>query len=241
MAHRLQRRVRSDVIGLRGAFRAELADEQDRSVEERNPALGVLLADGSHFHRQLDSHLVAGAPAERRRYLDIALCQISPAYCRSLGEYNRIVTQRNALLKRLREHGGDANQLAFWDAQLAEHGSVLVHRRVQIIRQLEAVAADRHRDLTGGGERLLLGYVPGVDLSAPGRTGGNGQASLNKRWLAEELRRREFGRCLARGRCLSIWEETPRRSPYALTACIRSSEQRGRSPRCRRMSRFVSY
>ena len=71
-------------------------------------------------------------PAERRRYLDIALCQISSAYCRSLSEYNRVVTQRNALLKRLREQGGDPGQLSFWDTQMAEHGSHIVHQRVQI-------------------------------------------------------------------------------------------------------------
>jgi len=113
-----------------------------------------------------DVSLVAGAPSERRRYLDIALCQISNAYCRSLSEYNRILTQRNALLKRLREQGGDSAQLSFWDAQLAEQGSHIVHHRVDLIHNLQAVAVERHRDLTGGQERLHLAYLPSFDVSA---------------------------------------------------------------------------
>jgi DNA replication and repair protein RecF len=110
-----------------------------------------------------DIGLVAGAPAERRRYLDIALCQIAPHYCRALGEYNRAVAQRNALLKRLRDEGGDPGQLNFWDERMAEQGSVLLHQRSQAVRDLDRIAANLHRDLTGGAERLHLVYLPALD------------------------------------------------------------------------------
>jgi len=110
-----------------------------------------------------DISLVAGGPAERRRYLDIALCQIAPTYCRALSEYNRAVSQRNALLKRLREHGGDPGQLTFWNTRLAEHGSVLAHRRAQAIRDLDRSAVERHLALTDGVERLRLAYLPSPD------------------------------------------------------------------------------
>ncbi len=110
-----------------------------------------------------DVSLVAGAPAERRRYLDIALCQISAAYCRSLAEYNRAVSQRNALLRRLRDSGGDSAQLNFWDAQLAEHGSLIFQQRSRAVQALDRIAAERHSDLTGGGERLRLAYLPGIN------------------------------------------------------------------------------
>ena len=62
-----------------------------------------------------DLELVAGAPAERRRYLDVLLCQIDRPYCRALSSYNRLLTQRNHLLRRLRDRGGDRGELAFWD------------------------------------------------------------------------------------------------------------------------------
>ncbi len=113
-----------------------------------------------------DISLVAGAPAERRRYLDIALCQISTTYCRALSEYNRALAQRNALLRRLRDEGGDPGQLNFWDAQLAEHGSTLLHRRNMAVHALDRIAAERHRGLTAGAERLHLGYLPNPDPAA---------------------------------------------------------------------------
>jgi DNA replication and repair protein RecF len=110
-----------------------------------------------------DVSLVAGAPSERRRYLDIALCQIAPSYCRALSEYQKVLAQRNALLRRLRDEGGDPGQLAFWDGQMAEHGSVLLHRRARAVDDLDRIAADRHRDLTDGTERLRLTYSPSPD------------------------------------------------------------------------------
>jgi len=110
-----------------------------------------------------DVSLVAGAPAERRRYLDIALCQISAAYCRALSEYNRGLAQRNALLRRLRDEGGDPGQLNFWDAHLAEHGSALLQRRSAAVQALDRIAAERHLALTAGAERLHLGYLPSPD------------------------------------------------------------------------------
>jgi DNA replication and repair protein RecF len=110
-----------------------------------------------------DIGLVAGAPGERRRYLDIALCQIAHSYCRALGEYNRVLAQRNVLLKRLRDEGGDPGQLNFWDERMAEQGSVLFHQRSQAVRDLDRIAAGLHGDLTGGSERLRLVYLPALD------------------------------------------------------------------------------
>lgn len=132
-----------------------------------------------------DVSLVTGAPGERRRYLDIALCQIEPSYCRALGEYNRALAQRNALLKRLRDFGGDPGQLAFWDGQMAEQGSTLIARRAQAIRDLDRLAAERHRELSGGSERLRLGYLPSVDPHlAPGAEAQEGDIR-SKRRVAE--------------------------------------------------------
>jgi DNA replication and repair protein RecF len=128
-----------------------------------------------------DIGLVAGAPGERRRYLDIALCQIAPTYCRALGEYNRVLAQRNALLKRLRDEGGDPGQLTFWDERMAEQGSVLLHQRSQAVRDLDRIAAGLHGDLTGGAERLRLVYLPALDLEpAAGGTprNSNGKARM---------------------------------------------------------------
>ena len=117
-----------------------------------------------------DIELVSGAPAVRRRYLDIALCQIDPAYCRALADYNRVLTRRSALLRQLRERGGSQEQMRFWDERLITYGSVLLARRREAVDALEEEAQARQRALTHGGEHLRLRYLPGIDLTR-GRPG----------------------------------------------------------------------
>ncbi len=128
-----------------------------------------------------DISLVTGAPAERRRYLDIALCQIAPSYCRALSEYNRVLAHRNALLKRLRDEGGDPGQLNFWDEQMAAHTSVLFRWRSEATHSLDRIAAERHRDLTGGVERLRTIYLPGFDPDAQPQRGPRPNAAAKIR------------------------------------------------------------
>jgi len=111
-----------------------------------------------------DIALVSGAPGGRRHYLDATLCQIDPGYCRALSRYNQILTQRNALLRDLRERGGDVAQLAFWDEQLVEHGAHLVTRRRQCLDDLDGLVRQVHAELTDGAERLRLDYLPSLNL-----------------------------------------------------------------------------
>jgi DNA replication and repair protein RecF len=125
--------------------------------------------------------LVTGGPAERRRYLDIALSQIAATYCRALSEYNRVLGQRNALLKRLRDYGDDPGQLTFWTTQLVEHGSVLIQRRGQAVHHLDRIVVERHLALTDGAERLHLAYLPSPD---PDLTPGENQ----RRGTADKVR-----------------------------------------------------
>lgn len=122
-----------------------------------------------------DMSLVDGSPSGRRRYLDAMLCQIDPHYCRSLSQYNKILEQRNSLLKQLRDRGGPADQLDYWDERLTEHGAAIIARRQQVIVDLETLAQDIHEALSGGLERLRLRYAPSFD---PRRPQDNGQQML---------------------------------------------------------------
>ncbi len=106
-----------------------------------------------------DIDLVAGAPAGRRRYLDVTLCQVDATYCRHLQQYNRALTQRNSLLRRLRERHDDPAQLAYWDLQLARWGALVIQRRRQAVQGLERSAAAVQPALTGGAEHLALHYL----------------------------------------------------------------------------------
>lgn len=111
--------------------------------------------------------IVDGSPEERRRYLNMALAQVIPAYADHLSAYARAVTQRNALLKQLAERGGDPNQLTFWDEQLAQHGSALIYARIHAVQTLERLAALNHHELTRRAEVLRLIYQPAFDPLPP--------------------------------------------------------------------------
>ncbi|MBN1992521.1 MAG: DNA replication/repair protein RecF [Anaerolineae bacterium] len=111
-----------------------------------------------------DIELVTGAPAIRRRYLDSTLCQIHPNYCQALSRYNKVLAQRNALLKELFKRNSDSDQLVYWDEQLAHNGAILITQRHNAVLELDTVARRRHRELSGGKESLRLHYAPSFDF-----------------------------------------------------------------------------
>jgi len=116
-----------------------------------------------------DIRLVTGSPAGRRRYLNVTLCQIDAAYCRALAQYERVLTQRNALLRELRERGSERGeeQLRFWDERLVTLGSLLTARRAALVEALDEEARRQHRELSAGRERLRLRYVSGITERLP--------------------------------------------------------------------------
>lgn len=105
-----------------------------------------------------DVDLVAGPPTLRRRFLDAAISQLDHNYFRATQQFEKVLTQRNHILKKLREGKGDKREIAFWDEKLAEAGSFLQEARQRFVADLEALAQGIHRDLTGGEETLRLVY-----------------------------------------------------------------------------------
>jgi len=113
-------------------------------------------------------NVVEGSPEDRRRYLNLSLGQVWPHYAEHLVDYNRTLTQRNALLKALGEQGGDPGQLDYWDEQLAILGAHIIYARIQAIQELEHLARPFHTQLTRSQELLRLDYQPSYDpLPAP--------------------------------------------------------------------------
>ena len=104
-----------------------------------------------------DLFLVKGAPALRRRYLDAELSQASPAYYGELLRYTRILKQRNAVLKDIRERLAVPDDLPPWDAQLAKSAAYIVTRRIAAVAQLGALSA-RVQAVLAAGEELALTY-----------------------------------------------------------------------------------
>ena len=118
-----------------------------------------------------DLDIIAGAPALRRRYLDITISQFDPAYLRALQRYQRVLEQRNSLLRKLQERRGRADELDFWDEELAVAGALIVNRRAEAIRDLARDASARYAELAPTeGEDLAVCYEPRLPGALPEAT-----------------------------------------------------------------------
>ncbi|NLX09122.1 MAG: DNA replication/repair protein RecF [Chloroflexi bacterium] len=122
-----------------------------------------------------DLILVEGPPAERRRYMNVTLCQTDSDYCQALVTFEKMLVQRNALLKRIADGEARPGELDYWDEQLTTSGAVLIAGRQRLLRELEVKARQVHRDLSGGEEDLELQYQPGFLPTAE----NSGQLSFN--------------------------------------------------------------
>lgn len=130
-----------------------------------------------------DVELVFGPPSARRRYLDLTLSQVDSRLFRSLQEYNRVLAQRNSLLKAVRERRAGDDELAYWDEGLVTAGAVVVGARRTALGRLSALASETHGELTAGAERLDLTYVP--SLAGALEAGDDELPTLFKEALAE--------------------------------------------------------
>jgi|CXWL01.1.fsa_nt_gi DNA replication and repair protein RecF len=107
-----------------------------------------------------DMDLVRGSPGGRRRYLDVMLTQADHRYGRTLSKYNKVVTQRSALLKRIQEGEAKRDELDYWDEEMSREGAVITHTRAQAIVELARHAASGHARLSGEREQFDLTYAP---------------------------------------------------------------------------------
>lgn len=169
--HRLEARLILEPTGVLNAQRLRKEILLDGVKKPVNEVIG-------HFNAVIFvpqmSQIIEGAPEDRRRYLNLALAQSTPAYARILSEYNQALTQRNALLKMLAERGGNSDQLEVWDETLARLGAQIILWRIEAIQQIERLASRVHHELTRGSEILRLSYEPAFDpLPKP-----NGQLGL---------------------------------------------------------------
>lgn len=107
-----------------------------------------------------DLALIEGSPSDRRRFMDVTLSQVNRQYAEALSEYDKIMPQRNALLRRIAERKSRPAELAYWDVQLVDAGSVLIAERQKFLRELELRAQVNHHQLTGDKETLTIAYQP---------------------------------------------------------------------------------
>ena len=118
------------------------------------------------FFSPEDLSIIKNGPAERRRFIDIELCQLDNFYLYNLNNYNKIVNQRNNLLKNLFLNPELKDTLSIWDKQLISYGSKIIERRKQFVDQLNEIIASIHSNLSGEKEKLRLIYEPNVDIES---------------------------------------------------------------------------
>lgn len=116
------------------------------------------------FFSPEDLSIIKNGPAERRRFIDIELCQLDSFYLYNLNHYNKIINQRNKLLKDLSVNPGLRETLSIWDSQLVSFGSKVVERREIFISQLCDMIRELHMKLSGGKEEIKIVYEKNVEI-----------------------------------------------------------------------------
>lgn len=106
-----------------------------------------------------DIDLISSAPGLRRRFLDILLSQVSHNYLINLITYQKILKQRNKLLKAILEKKSKEDELDFWDMKLVEHGTEVIRERQLFFEKIESFLKEQYQKISGKNEELKLHYL----------------------------------------------------------------------------------
>lgn len=114
------------------------------------------------FFSPEDLNIIKNGPAERRRFIDLELSQLDRVYLSNLANYNRVVNQRNHLLKEIGFSGYEkhAGTLEIWEMQLIQYGNKIIERRKAFIEEMNEIISSLHKKLTGGREEIRILYEP---------------------------------------------------------------------------------
>ncbi|MCI8461829.1 MAG: DNA replication/repair protein RecF [Lachnospiraceae bacterium] len=116
------------------------------------------------FFSPEDLGIIKNGPGERRRFVDMELCQLDSFYLYNLNHYIKTVEQRNKLLKDMFMNPDLKETLGIWDMQLVSFGSKIIERRKLFVDQLNEIVGEIHKKLSGGKEDLVIRYEPDVTM-----------------------------------------------------------------------------
>lgn len=114
------------------------------------------------FFSPEDLNIIKNGPSERRRFMDIELCQLDKIYLSDLTRYNKILNQRNKLLKDIYFRPDLKDTLSIWDIQLVEYGKRIIKARREFVSQLNEIVTRIHKSISGGKEEMILTYEPNI-------------------------------------------------------------------------------
>lgn len=115
------------------------------------------------FFSPEDLGIVKNGPAERRRFMDMELCQLDASYLHNLNQYNKTVENRNRLLRDMYQYPELQDTLSIWDAQLVNYGRQIIESRRSFITDLNEIVEEIHAKLSGNREHLIIRYEPNTE------------------------------------------------------------------------------
>ena len=136
-----------------------------------------------------DMELTGGPPMVRRRFMDLLIAQLSHRYLADWQEFSKVMKQRNALLRAIREGKSRPSEIEFWNVTFAAHAGRVMSERARALGRLSELARPIHAELSGVEEPLAVSYAPSVDVArgADDRGAANAVADAMR-----ELGRREI-------------------------------------------------
>lgn len=111
-----------------------------------------------------DLSIIKSGPSERRRFIDMELCQLDKFYLHNLIQYNKVLNQRNNLLKQIGFNKSLLDTIYVWDEQLVNFGNSLIKSRELFIKKINEIVVMIHKKLSSGKETLTISYEPNVSL-----------------------------------------------------------------------------
>ena len=149
--------------GVRFDVYAEGSDSVIYEIEMQNASVDSIAKRSRYSQGMIDLNLIKRGPGERRRFIDSALCREKLQNAVILSKYNRMLIQRNALLKDVLRKPELEDTLEIWDEQLTRYGAMLTRRRLDYVQILSKRAARFHKGISGGKEKLEIRYVSTAD------------------------------------------------------------------------------
>ena len=164
-------RLTFDKFGVEHSIAFELNRQKPRRILLDNQPIRIRELIGKFnvvYFSPEDLFMIKGAPSNRRRFLDAEISQASPSYFNDLLNCNRVLAQRNSLLKRIKEGDARTNDLALWNEQLAHYSARIVVKRLEVVDKLSTLASQIQNELSNRHEQLSIAYAPrAIDLDMP--------------------------------------------------------------------------
>lgn len=111
-----------------------------------------------------DLQLIKSSPSQRRRFMDMEICQISSVYYYNLQQYYKVLKQRNNLLKSVSKTPNIKDTIFVWDSQLVSYGKKIITARENFIKKISDIALNIHLNITSSKELMIMKYIPNITV-----------------------------------------------------------------------------